>query len=386
MNSSFISDDCSILVVDDISENIQIIGSVLLQQGYQVSYALSGPEALMMVSAKHYDLILLDILMPGMDGYEVCTQLKQDDKSSDIPIIFLTAKTDPGSIVKGFKLGAVDYLGKPFNADELLARVKTQLQIRKQTKKLEEYNSVLEEKVKERTRELETSHKELAVLEKAKSNFLQLISHEMRTPLNILNGFILELHTSLQSPDQKDAIRYLKQSSDKLINLAESALLITELQSGKYKLNFSSINIREICESAIASFADEINDKAIKIVFNFQEDVKCVNGDFNLFSRCTQNLIHNAIKYSPKGGIIKLITNKTAVFTNLIIEDEGSGFTDDQLAKSLKPFGKSQHDPKNEGFGLALAATKSIMNIHSGEIKVANVTSGGASVTLSFPN
>jgi len=385
MNASFQPGDCSILVVDDISENIQIIGSVLLQKGYQVSYALNGPEAIGLVKSKQFDLILLDILMPDMDGYEVCTQLKNNDKYKSIPIIFLTAKTDPVSIIKGFELGAVDYLGKPFNAEELLARVGTQMKIRKQTRELENYNRILEEKVMERTRELEASHKQLAVLENAKSDFLMLISHELRTPLNLLNGLIEQLHFSLQTTEHKDTISSLKQSSDKLIGLAESALLITELQSGNYKLSFTSINIEETCKSAIESISDEIKGRGISFVFEIKENVKDISGDINLISRCIHNLIHNAVKYSPEDGKIHLRTEKTALFKKFIIEDEGTGFTADQLGKQLKPFDKSQLNTNNEGFGLALAATKLIMDIHSGEITVANTTEGGAKVTLSFP-
>ena len=385
MHSSFQAGDCSILVVDDISENIQIIGSTLLQKGYQVSYALSGPEALTMVASNQYDLILLDILMPVMDGYEVCAQIKKGDKSKDVPIIFLTAKTDPISIVKGFKLGAVDYLGKPFNAEELLARVGTQLQLRKQTNKLKNYNKALEEKVIERTRELEETHRELAVLENAKSNFLRLISHELRTPLNILGGFTEVLHTSLQSSEHRESITYLKQSTDKLIKLADSALLITELQSGNYKMSFSSITVKDICETAIEYFSDEITKKNIKIVFDIQDDAQKVNGDFNLFNRCVRNLIHNAIKYSPQNGEITLKSYKTDLLIIFHIEDKGQGFTKDQLEKHFKPFVKTQVDAKNEGFGLALATTKLIMDIHSGEIKVSNAPDGGAVVKLSFP-
>jgi two-component system sensor histidine kinase/response regulator len=385
MNSSFQADDFSILVVDDISENIQIIGSILLQQGYQVSYALSGPEALSMVKAKHYDLILLDILMPVMDGYEVCTQLKKDDKSRDLPVIFLTAKTDPISIVKGFKLGAVDYLGKPFNSEELLARVKTQLQLQKQKSDLENCNRILEEKVSERTRELEEAHKELAVLENAKSNFLMLIGHEMRTPLNVLNGFIEELQTSLYLSEHKESIRFLKQSSDKLIDLADSALLITELQSGKYKLRFSSINIRDICESSIESFSDEIITKSIEVAFKFNDDALIINVDFNLVSRCIRNLIHNAIKYSPQGGQIIFKTDKTGSFIKFQIKDKGPGFSKELLVKHFKLFGKDKVDTENEGFGLDLASARLIMDIHSGAIKISNAPDGGALVSLSFP-
>jgi len=386
MDFSYQASDCKILVVDDLSENIQIIGNILVQCGYQVSYSLSGREALLLIKKNIYDLILLDVLMPGMDGYEVCNVIKKNKDTRDIPIVFLTAKTDPESILKGFKLGAADYVGKPCNPEELLARVSTQLQIKKQTEQLENWNLQLEEVVEARTNELKSAHENLALLDKAKSKFLMLISHELRSPIHVLNGFIGELHTSLKSSKHKDSIEYLKQSSDKIMDLAESALLITELQSGNQKLDFSKVNLLEVCESAIISFSDSIKDKSILVIHDFAEDALVINGDFNLVNRSIRNLIHNAIRYSPLKGSISFKSEKTEYYTVLSIEDTGRGFTREEMANLFQLFGKTKVDISNEGFGLDLASAKLVMDIHSGKIRAGNLSSGGAIITLSFPN
>lgn len=135
----------SILVVDDIKKNIQLLGSLLSQERYAVSYATSGTKALEMINTENFDLILLDVMMPEMDGFEVCRRLKQHPDSSEIPILFLTAKSEEKDILEGFELGAVDYLTKPFKGAELLARVKTHLSLRQAVKQLAEKNSLLEQ-------------------------------------------------------------------------------------------------------------------------------------------------------------------------------------------------------------------------------------------------
>ncbi len=155
----------NVLIVDDVVENIQIAMNILREENYNFTFALSGQEALTLMQDNHYDIILLDIMMPNMDGYTVCQKIKEDVKISDIPIIFLTAKADIDSISKGFELGASDYLVKPFHAEELLARVRTQLELYRSKLILKEHNLSLAAKVKyERKRvldEVEEGQKEI---------------------------------------------------------------------------------------------------------------------------------------------------------------------------------------------------------------------------------
>lgn len=138
-----------ILVVDDIKKNIQVLGSVLGKEGYAVSYATDGAKALEMTMIEAFDLILLDVMMPGMDGFEVCQKLKKEPKTQEIPILFLTAKSEQDDIIRGLQHGAVDYLTKPFNTAELIARVKTQMSLRKAHRIILERNTELEKKNKE---------------------------------------------------------------------------------------------------------------------------------------------------------------------------------------------------------------------------------------------
>ena len=150
-----------VLIVDDTVQNIQVLGTVLREQNYQINVAQNGLQALESVDKVAPDLILLDVMMPELDGFETCKRLKANDETREIPIIFLTAKVETEDVVHGFELGAVDYVTKPFNATELLARVKTHLELRRLQRELEEYNTRLEEKVAERTAEVRQAHFQL---------------------------------------------------------------------------------------------------------------------------------------------------------------------------------------------------------------------------------
>jgi CheY-like chemotaxis protein len=155
-----------ILIVDDNDKNIQIIAYLLSKNNYNVDYALNGLDALELIKSENFDLILLDIMMPNMDGYELCERILKDKKNNEIPIIFLTAKTDIESIKKAFNYGGLDYISKPFNNDELLSRVKTHVELKIIKEKLREVNKRLEEKVLERTSELLLAYENVSQLKK----------------------------------------------------------------------------------------------------------------------------------------------------------------------------------------------------------------------------
>jgi len=198
----------NVLIVDDVVENIQIAMNILREENYNLTFALSGEEALSLIEHNDFDLILLDIMMPGIDGYQVCKTIKQIDKYESVPIIFLTAKTDIDSISKGFNMGAVDYLIKPFHAEELLARVKTQLELYRSKLILNEHNLSLEAKVKyERKRvldEVEEGQKEIIYMltELIESCSQETGEHVKRVAL--MSQLLAELHPALTAEDAKN--------------------------------------------------------------------------------------------------------------------------------------------------------------------------------------
>ncbi|MCC7316973.1 MAG: response regulator, partial [Bacteroidales bacterium] len=223
----------TILVVDDTPENIEIL--VELLDGFDLKVAINGQEALETAwEGQAPDLILLDIMMPEMDGYEACRQLRADERTREVPVIFLTAKTQKEDIYKAFEAGGQDYVTKPFDARELMERVKTQLELKTQREVLKDMNLLLEEKVRERTEQLDKANKELMVLDEAKNSFLMMISHEIRTPLNGIVGATYFLNDSLaEDNDLAEFVDMLKTSVDRLEKFSTTALIITQLSTNQ---------------------------------------------------------------------------------------------------------------------------------------------------------
>ena len=376
--------DFRILIIDDIPKNIQVLGNILLKEEYQISYTQNGKEALSLINTNKFDLILLDIMMPVMDGYEVCRKLKENAETRDIPIIFITAIAEKESIIKGFNLGAQDYVTKPFNSEELLARVRTHLELKNKTEQLQSINQILEKKVAERTAELKKANKQLLTLEKAKSEFLSIISHELRTPLNGIQGLTGILENSMKTTEQTEYIKYLKEASDRLVRFSETALLITSLNVEKHTLNFAPVKVRYIIDGAIAKLKDEIENNKVEIVRQIEPENLEITIDFELIDVCFLNILDNAIIFSPENSriTIKSYENNKSIIIDFI--DEGPGFSKETLNKLFEYFssGDVMH---SEGLGLSLASVKLIMDAHNGKILIENLKEGGASVKLIFP-
>lgn len=381
---NYSNSDIKLLIIDDVADNLQVIGSILMEQNYDVSFARSGEEALGILENNNFDLILLDILMPVMDGFEVCKKIRKKPEITNIPIVFLTARSDIDSVIKGFDLGAQDYISKPFKAEELLARVKTQVELKKQREQLEDMNSLLEKRVNERTRQLREANQQLAILEKAKNNFLTLISHELRTPLNILSGFSEILEESLKEKADVEALKHIRSSTEKLINLSETALLITEIQLGKYLFDFKPVDLVEITREALRRHASSINKKAIKTNTRLPEKL-FIKGDHDLLLNSVVRIIENAVEVIDQSGNIYIDSTETDKEIEYIIGDDGPGFTADNLKKIFEVFSKNIDISSYSGFGLGLPAVKLVMDIHAGTIEARNRQQGGAQISLKFP-
>ncbi len=370
-----------ILIVDDVSRNIQILGNILSQKQYQIAYAQSGQQALDICSVQDFDLILLDVMMPEMDGYEVCKQLKKNPATSEIPIIFLTAKADMDSIIKGFEIGGQDYITKPFNAAELLARVNNHLLIKRQRERLKIMNSELEDIVRDRTIELEAANHQLSVLDQAKSNFLSLISHEIRTPLNGVIGLTELLDKPDIDKDQKEYIKYLKEVSHRLVKFSDTALLITDLKINKYLPEVLPMSFNHLINDSIAEFCENNKDSTLQIINNMPDSSILIKADSDLMKRCFLAIIENSAKFAGDKAQVEISANISSDSISLIFCDNGPGFSDSALSHLYELFspGDILH---SEGTGLGLAATKLILDAHEGSIDIRNTEKGGAEVII----
>jgi two-component system sensor histidine kinase/response regulator len=374
-----------ILVVDDNMKNIKVLGNILREKKYIIGYAVDGLQAVeLLIKDNDYDLVLLDVDMPVMNGYEACETIKMSEKLKEIPVIFLTAFNDNHKILKGFDIGAQDYITKPYNAQELLKRVDTHLQLKYKTDQLKMMNSILEQKVNERTKELTLANERLELLDKAKSDFLALISHEMRTPLNGIVGFSELLKSMVQDPELKKFTDYLLDSAERLTRFSEMALLITSLKLNNYDFFIENFSLDSLLNNVINNLQNKINEKTLKIVRQLNTDDHNIAIDESLMRFSVKSILENAIHYSNVGESIIISVSQDKNYIKLSIRDFGPGFSDEAMAKIFEIFTIVNIMHHTEGLGLSLATIKMITELHKGIIEVKNMNKG-AEVSLFIP-
>lgn len=380
-----------VLAVDDNHENIKVIGSILRKANYQVGFAFNGKQALdLLKESTDYDLILLDVNMPVMNGYETCRQIRKREGFGDIPVIFLTALNEVDNIVKGFEVGGQDYVGKPFNGLELLARVKTHIELKTSREELKKLNAGLESLVEERTSalqqandDLEAANRELELLDEAKADFLGIISHEINTPLNGIVGFTNILKEKLKHAEFYEMIDFLDMSAKRLEKFAKFSLLITELRTNRKILRYADCQMPDMLDVIAQRFRFMMEEKRIRVAIN--STVESVWADQNLLEKSIECVLDNAIRYSPAGGDILLNAYVEEAWFVIEITDRGRGFDPEILSDPFRLFSYGK-DYLDEQKGLSLALVNLILKAHKGSVKIANSEDGGAVVRLYFPS
>lgn len=386
-----------VLVVDDIQSNIDFVTDVLELENLNIIGASSGKSALEMAFGEQPDIILLDISMPDMDGYEVCEQLKSQPRTKDIPVIFLTARVQKEDIIKGFELGAVDYIIKPFNFNELISRVRTHIDLKQKTEKLQTLNLELESIVERRTEELRLTNKELQLaneklthfneelskLDKTKTEFVLHINHELRTPLNGIQGYTSILAEQLTNQSQIESINNIKDLTNRLIKVSELSLLFTELKTIESKIERRPVDFNESLSHALDM--REIEKKEIEIEIENPFDTLYALAEPKLLQSCLSIVIDNAIKYSPQKGKVLISIKRYHEYIDIIILDEGPGFSDKAKEELFSFFAADNLQQQSYGFGVGLATAKLILDLIKGSIDIDNRPGRGALVRLKIP-
>ncbi len=373
-----------ILIVDDVPKNLQVLGTILYQQGCEIAMADSGASALETLAELKPAMILLDVMMPEMDGYEVCERIKSNPSTKDIPVIFLTAKTETEDIVKGFKMGAVDYLTKPFNSEELIARVRTQLELHDKTQQLIELNATLEEKVAERTEDLNKANLQLKQLDNSKSYFLSLLAHELNTPLTGIDGYVKLLKMSVKDEEQIEYLEAIRDSANRLHRFSNFSQLITRIQTDTYHFHIEDIPLKLLINAALLSAESNLCERNISIIQNIPSEDVTVKGDSFLIQKVIEIILDNAMKYSEQNSDITINLYKTEDDVRLDIIDRGVGFTKESLNNVFAFFESDNLMSHGEGLGLGLATAKIIMDSHNAVIRAQNNIDSGATLSLFF--
>jgi signal transduction histidine kinase len=412
LNSRYIP---NILIVDDNGTNLKLLDDILIPEGYKTRLVPGGELALIAAEKEKPDLILLDIMMPGIDGFEVCRRLKETPDLADIPVIFISALGDTDNIVNAFSVGGVDYINKPFQAEEVKARVCTHLKMHQQSLEHQLLNASLELKVEERTLELRKNNDnlELNILELknaeeeiiksrnearkanlAKSEFLSRVSHELRTPMNAILGFAQLLEMGELNPKQKKGVSHILNSGKHLLELIDEVLDITDMESGKLVLLFESVEVSSIVEEMIDSVQALANASHIIIEpVNMPANPIFVMSDRKLLKQVLLNLLNNAVKYNRQGGsiFVKIETlkknNEGVVSVRVSIKDTGLGIHPDDIPKLFLPFNRlGAENTKTEGLGLGLTVVRRIIDALEGMVGVESIVGEGSVFWIDLPS
>jgi signal transduction histidine kinase len=361
-----------ILIVDDNPTNIRVAAKILRQNNYNISFAQSGKEALQKARSVNFDTILLDILMPEMDGYEVCEKLKSNPKTRQIPVIFLTAKTETENIIRAFEVGGADYVTKPFNSQELYSRVETQVSLNKSRKKLEKTNSDLKE------------------ANDTRDKMFSIISHDLLGPIgNIKESLevIVNGEVKMDEENMQSFIHSVWGSISSSLALLENLLLWARNQQGKMIYKPMKLNLTLIVKGAFNLLAGVAGQKSIELNSNLS-DKYMIFADKNAVKTIIRNLVSNAIKFTTENGLITISAKEVENgFLQVSVADTGIGM--DRKTKEYL-FKKFKNEPRwgtdgEKGVGLGLVIAREFVEKHGGSIWVISEEGKGSTFNFTLP-
>jgi two-component system sensor histidine kinase/response regulator len=368
----------TVLVVDDNPNNLSVLVSLLREFGYKTLVAVDGESAIAQIAYAKPDIILLDVMMPGIDGFETCQRLKANPDSAEIPIIFMTALSDTIDKVKGFNLGAVDYITKPFDHEEVMVRLKTHLTI-------QNLNQSLKEEVEERKR-----------AEKALWVFLHAVSHDLRNPVT---GMSMVLENILEDTHERIAMNRgildrMAQSNRRLLNLINSLLESHANDIQGLPIECQPIKLSEIVQGAIYDLEPILQKNDVILINQIDTDLPDVNVDPLQVGRVFQNLIANAVNHNAPGLQLKVTARRQVMedsarepSTMLIctVEDNGTGVPPEQRANMFELYAQGLSKRRSLGLGLGLYICKQIIDAHGGNIGIDSELNAGSRFWFTLP-
>jgi len=370
--------DNDLLIVDDALANLRILSGMLKKHGYSVRSAPNGQTAIMIAENEPPDLILLDIVMPDMDGYEVCRHLKTDPTTSNIPIIFLSGRADIIDKVRGFESGGVDYITKPFQAEEVLARVRTHLNLRRLQRQVQERNQQLEHantRLREHTAELEATNQELR-------SFAYVISHDLKAPLRGISRiaqWLVDDYDSMIDEQGKHMTKLLINRVKRMDSLIEGILEYSRI--GRTPENTEDLDLKSLVYDMVAmlSFTENIH-----IVVSGEFPV--ITGNRFRISQVFQNLLDNAIKFMDKAeGEIQFSGRDDGTQWIFCVADNGPGIDKKYYEKIFQIFQTLNRRDMLESTGVGLAIVKKIIESYGGKIWIESQVGKGSQFYFTLP-
>lgn len=361
------SNNKRILIVDDSPDNLFLVQTILVEEGYEITLAEDGLAALEQIEQTLPDLVLLDVMMPQMDGFEVTKRIRENPKLPFIPILLITAYDQP-SAVKGLDMGADDFIRKPVEVEELLARVRSLLR--------------LKQSVDERDQ-----------IARQREDFVSRLTHDLRTPLVaadrmlnlLLQGALGEL-----SPAMEEAMVTMTRSNRNLLAMVNTLLEVYRYEAGRKTLNFTTVELKEVIEEVLQELSPLAKEKGLSLSYKLEESINTkVVGDRLELHRVFTNLIGNAIKFTDKGSVEISLSNTyddtqhEVPWVAIAVQDTGQGISPEDQKTLFKRFRQGSH--KRSGSGLGLHLSRTIVEAHQGTINLKSELNQGSVFTVKLP-
>lgn len=391
--------ECTILIVDDNPANLEVLLTYLENVGFEVMVARDGKSAIKRAQYAHPDIILLDVVMPETDGFQICLQLKADERTKDIPVIFITALASPDNRIKGFEVGGVDYITKPIQHEEVFARVTTHLRIRKLQQQLEAQNTLLHEKnvqlqqeITERKRaeeQLQDLNQQLREANASKDRLFSIISHDLRGPFTALLGFsetIIHYIDEYSKEKIKESMLRIRTSSEAIYTLLENLLAWSRLQQGMLEYHPTNFPLSESVEDNIYLFQPGAEQKQITLRNGVQKNIT-VYADGNMIDTALRNLISNALKFTHAGDTIEVAATQTDDFVEVTVSDTGVGINQEDIPKLFQTDTQYTNlgTAGEKGTGLGLSLCKDLVERNGGTIWVESEIGTGTTFKFTLP-
>lgn len=379
-----------ILLVDDTPDNLRLLSVMLTENGYKTRKVINGERALQAVEVVTPDLILLDINMPDINGYEVCRRLKKLDKTRDIPVIFISALDDVFDKVKAFQVGGVDYITKPFQVEEVLARVHTHLNIRKLQKQLQQQNSQLQEEIHHRL-SAEEANAQLKALEtqlrQQLNVFLHAVSHDLRNPVigtkMVLNNLTNQVGETIQLP--RKVLERMQESNERQLGLINSLIETHAAEVWGLKLNYQSLELKSLVQSALIDVQPMLEKEQVVLCDRISPNLPLIKADTLHLVRVYQNLIGNALKHNPPGFKLTLDAEVENEWLRCTVADNGVGISKEQCENIFDLYFQGSQKRQSVGLGLGLYLCQHIIQAHGGAIGVESKLGVGTTFWFTLP-
>jgi signal transduction histidine kinase len=358
----------------------------LLVDDYRVIPASDGADALDKVRRLLPALVLADIMMPVMTGHDLLQAMRNDEALRTIPVILLTARAGAEARVESLEAGADDYVSKPFNEEELVARVKNQLRIHRQERELEARTAQLQDLYTK----LEAANVELREASLRKSEFVSIVSHDLRTPLTAIGGFVDNLLEGIGGPlteKQRRSLDRIKTNIGRLVRMINDLLDLSKIEAGTLPFRSKTIAIADFVDTLMESLQPLAHEKSLRLGSSIQDRSLLIQGDPDKLTQVMTNLIQNACKFTPSGGEVRLdVTADGADFARVCVSDTGCGISPDELPRVFDKFYRGTASRgEARGAGLGLAIVKHFVELHQGRIWVESAPEQGSRFYFTIP-